>query len=658
MHEIKQRMAELAELIRYHDSRYYNDNAPEISDYEYDGLVKELSELERMYPQFADPASPTQKVGGSAPQEKKLRHSVPMLSLENSYNRDDVDRFLDKLKQASYDSLVLVVEPKMDGAAVSLTYTGGVLTLAATRGDGITGEDITANMRRVKDLPRRIDVAGELIVRGEVYMPRDVFHRLNRERADEGLPLFANPRNAAAGSLKLLDSELFAERGLSMMIYAVDTPTGSKTHWEDLMMCAKLGFPVNELNSLCEDTAAVHRKLDEIEALRFALPYDIDGAVIKVNSYPLRDMLGSTGKFPRWAIAYKYPAVQATTVLKGVTFQVGRTGVVTPVAELEPVLLSGSTVSRATLHNEDEIARLGVKIGDTVFVEKGGEIIPKVVKVLEEKRPADARAIIFPENCPSCGSRLVKPDGEVRWRCVNPACKSRLRGVLRHFASRDAMDIEGMGDVLINALVDDERLKEVADIYTLTAEELSVRERMGKKSAAKLAEAIEASKGREFARVLFAIGLPQVGISTARTLAEEFGSMRAIMSATKEQLMAVNDVGEKTADLLIHTFNGAGFNELIEKLSSIGLNMSQDFARTAVESSISGKTFLITGTLSKGRKEVEDHIRSLGGKISGSVSKNLDYLIAGDKAGSKLEKANKLGVKVISEEEYNRLVEG
>ena len=653
----RERMKELVELILYHNQRYYNDDNPEISDLEYDSLYRELVALETAHPDWIQEDSPARQVGAAT--DGAVRHAVPMLSLENSYNREDVEKFVTKMIQVAGSSpLSFTVEPKMDGAAVSITYQNGFLALAATRGDGVAGEEITANIKTLGNLPVSIPEKGELIVRGEVFMPKSSFERLNRERAEEGLPLFANPRNAAAGSLKLLDSRLAKKRGLEMYVYGVGSITGKESHLEDLEVASALGLPVNGLNALCNNLNEVNARLDAIEQVRFTLPYDIDGAVIKVNEYITQKKLGTTGKFPRWAIAYKYAALQVTTLLKDVAFQVGRTGVVTPVAELEPVLLSGSTISRASLHNEDEIARLGVMIGDTVFIEKGGEIIPKVVKVVTEKRPSSARTITFPENCPECSTKLIKPTGEVRWRCINSRCKARLAAMLRQFVSRGAMDIEGLGESLINALVAEGRLTGFSDIYSLNKEEIAEREKMGERSAAKLMAAIEKSKGQSFARVLFAIGLPQVGTSMAKTLSARFGSMDKLMAAAKEELVAVEDVGEKTADILIDAFKNPDLLELIKELKTIGLRFDGGASAPQITTAISGKSFMITGTLSAPRKNFEDKITALGGILVGSVSKNLDYLLAGEKAGSKLGKANELKIKVLSEEEFEQLILG
>jgi DNA ligase (NAD+) len=643
-------MKELVELILHHNERYYNQNDPEISDYEYDMLYKELTGLEKAYPDLVLPNSPTRAVG-ARPKNLGLKHSVRMLSLENSYNREDVERFISKTVGAgiSYN-----VEPKMDGAAVSLTYNGGRLELALTRGDGITGEDITSNMQRVKTVPSKIDFTGELIVRGEVFMPKEAFEHLNSERSASAQPLFANPRNAAAGSLKLLDGDIFEKRSLEMMVYTVDTLTGSASHTEDLEFCGKLGFNINPLNKRCADADGVFKQIDAIEKVRFSLPYQIDGAVIKVNEYGQRKKLGSTGKFPRWAVAYKYPAEQISTLLKDVTFQVGRTGVVTPVAELAPVALSGTTISRATLHNEDEIRRLGVMIGDTVFIEKGGEIIPKVVKVIVERRPPDARPIVFPESCPECGGKLQRPEDEARYRCVNSLCKARVKGLIKQFVSRNAMDIDGFGDSLIDSLTDEGRLKSPADLYTLNVSELAERKKLGERSAAKLVLAIKNSLAQPFSRSLFSLGIPQVGVSMARVLAAEFGDMKTLMAAGRDRLVRVGDIGEKTAEMLTAAFKDPALLELIENLEKAGVNFKEERA-PQIQTSITGKSFLITGTLSRPRGDVEDEIRSKGGIVSSSVSKNLDYLIAGEKAGSKLAKAQSLGIKVISETEYGAL---
>ncbi|MDR2869407.1 MAG: NAD-dependent DNA ligase LigA, partial [Deferribacteraceae bacterium] len=611
--------------------------------------------------------SPTQKVGAAvAPTESTdapesslraidggIRHAIPMLSLENSYNREDVAKFVSK---AADGKTTFTVEPKMDGAAVSITYEDGKLTLAATRGDGVMGEEITHNVLTIKALPHQIAHNGTLVVRGEIFMPKDVFEKLNDARAKLGQPLFANPRNAAAGSMKLLDSAEAARRGLDMRVYDVASSTNLPSHSANLEYCGSLGLPINDLNRVCHNLDEILAALDAIEQLRFSLPYEIDGAVIKVNEYTKRSAMGSTGKFPRWAVAYKYAALQATTILKSVTFQVGHTGEITPVAELEPVQLSGSTISRATLHNEDQIARLGVMIGDTVFIEKGGEIIPKIVKVVLDARPTTAQAITFPAECPICGMPLSKPDGEARWCCNNPECAGRVKATLAKFASREAMDIDGMGPALIDALVDEGRISKFADIYSLQAAELAKRDKMGSRSAQKLVAAIEKSKSQPFSRVLYAMSLPRVGVNTSKLLSSNFKNIDQLMAATRTDLVSIADIGDKTATILLQTFATEAFQDMVASLREIGLNMAAAEAPQAVESAITGKSFLITGTLSVPRKTMEDRIESLGGKLLSSVSKNLNYLIVGENAGSKLTKAESIGVPVLSEDDFEKML--
>jgi DNA ligase (NAD+) len=582
-----------------------------------------------------------------------IRHAIPMLSLENSYNREDVAKFVSK---AADGKTTFTVEPKMDGAAVSITYEDGKLTLAATRGDGVMGEEITHNVLTIKALPHQIAHNGTLVVRGEIFMPKDVFEKLNDARAKLGQPLFANPRNAAAGSMKLLDSAEAARRGLDMRVYDVASSTNLPSHSANLEYCGSLGLPINDLNRVCHNLDEILAALDAIEQLRFSLPYEIDGAVIKVNEYTKRSAMGSTGKFPRWAVAYKYAALQATTILKSVTFQVGHTGEITPVAELEPVQLSGSTISRATLHNEDQIARLGVMIGDTVFIEKGGEIIPKIVKVVLDARPTTAQAITFPAECPICGMPLSKPDGEARWCCNNPECAGRVKATLAKFASREAMDIDGMGPALIDALVDEGRISKFADIYSLQAAELAKRDKMGSRSAQKLVAAIEKSKSQPFSRVLYAMSLPRVGVNTSKLLSSNFKNIDQLMAATRTDLVSIADIGDKTATILLQTFATEAFQDMVASLREIGLNMAAAEAPQAVESAITGKSFLITGTLSVPRKTMEDRIESLGGKLLSSVSKNLNYLIVGENAGSKLTKAESIGVPVLSEDDFEKML--
>ena len=538
----------------------------------------------------------------------------------------------------------------MYGAALSVTYDNGRLIQIVTRGDGKSGEDIT-NTAVINNLPKLIDYKGRLILRGEVIMPKEVFKNLNKSRGEQGLPLFANPRNAASGSLKLLDIKEASSRGLEMFVYGVAySDEEFTTHKQSLDFCKSHNIPVSEFLYVCSNIFEVEQALNKIEDMRFSLPYDIDGAVIKVNNKDYQEEAGWTAKFPRWAIAYKYKAQQVSTKLLDVIFQVGRTGAVTPVAVLEPVQISGSTVSRASLHNEDEVKRLNIMVGDTVFIEKGGEIIPKVVSVQEKLRPDDAKEIIFPENCPICNSKLEISDDDAKRRCKNPECPALIQGSIIHFASRDAMDIKGLGEKVVEELYNAHLINNYADIYELNADQLKMREGWGQVSADNLINAINDSKNIPFERVLFALGMRHVGAVAAKLIAEYFKSMDNLMDASFNDLEQVKGVGEETAKSILSSLNDKSMQEIISRLKSYGLQM--EYISSVTGSSLQGSTFLITGTLDKPRKYYEDLIVQNGGTLLSGVSKNLNYLIAGEKAGSKLEKANKLGVKVISQNEF------
>lgn len=643
----KERIEKLTELLNKYNEAYYNDADPLVSDKEYDCLYKELKKLEEERPEYVLPNSPT-KHAGTLPADKSraVGHEVAMMSLDNSYSAQDVDEFIARLSKIVGSGFEMTVEPKMDGAAVSLTFEKGRLSLAATRGDGKIGEDITRNAGFITNLPGEIDYQNKLILRGEVFMPKDIFHDINRFRGEEGLALFANPRNAAAGSLKLLDPEEAKTRNLQIFVYGVAGGSDKTNQKDDLDFCKSLGLPVNPIFYLCRDKDEVSFALAEIEKKRFSLPYEIDGAVIKLNDYALRMQAGSTAKFPRWAMAYKYPAVQATTVLEDVGFQIGRTGAVTPVAKLTPVLLSGSTVSRASLHNEDEVRRLGVMIGDTVFIEKGGEIIPKVVKALVSERPADAKPIIFPEDCPVCGHVLSVSGDDAKRRCVNKECPAIVKGTINHFVSRDAMDIKGLGEKAVEELYEAGYLKNYADIYRLKVDDLKGRDGWGLLSAENLIKAIEGSKAKTFDTVLYALGFRHLGTTGAKLIASAFTSMEKLKSASFNDLENVKGIGKETAASVLKALNDPQTMRIVESLGKSGLSMA---LKEKGGGALAGKTFLITGTLDKPRKFYEDLIASNGGQILSGVSKKLDYLIVGDEPGSKLEKAEKLGVALIDQ---------
>ena len=654
----KERIEELVKLINYYNYMYYVENNPVISDYEYDKLYKELVELEEKYPEYKLPDSPTQKVGGQPLKEfKTVEHKIPMLSMDNTYSEEELIEFDARIKRmADIKEVDYVVELKYDGVAVSLHYENGEFVLGVTRGDGFRGDDITENLKTIKTLPLKIKYKQTIEVRGEVYMRKDDFEKLNRERKEKGEVLFANPRNATAGSLKLLDPKLVAQRNLQIFIYQGFLNNGPNTHWEVLNFLKEIGFPVSSYRKHCKNIREVIDYCNEWENKRFSLPYNIDGMVVKVNSLDLQRTLGTTTKSPRWAVAYKFPAEQVSTLVKDVVVQVGRTGTLTPVAILEPVVVSGTTVSRATLHNFDEIKRLDVKIGDRVFIEKSGEIIPKVVKVIPEARTGKEKDIPIPEKCPVCGSMVVKDKEEVAIRCPNIRCPAQVKERIIHFASRDAMDIEGLGEKWVNILVDKGLLSDYGDIYYLKYEDLIKLERMGEKSVNNLLTAIEKSKTRPFANLIYAIGIRHVGIHASEILAEEFNSIDELKNAKIETLSSIQEIGPTIAESIVEFFTNEENLKVIEKLKRAGVKMKKEKAESKKDV-LSNLTFVITGTLKNySRNEIQDYIKKLGGKVTDSVSKNTDYLICGNEPGSKLQKAQQLGIKIITEEEFEKLV--
>ncbi|WP_303851102.1 NAD-dependent DNA ligase LigA [Seleniivibrio woodruffii] len=649
------RYNELVDLLNLYSRKYYTEDNPLVSDAEYDRLYNELVCMETEDPSIIKPDSPTQRVGDRPVSElESVTHDVKMLSLSNVYNEEELEHFINSAEKEAERELDYVVEPKIDGLAVVLTYENGVLVRAATRGDGVVGEDVTHNAKTVLSLPLSIDYQEKLTVRGEIYMPVKAFERLNRQQAEKGLKLFANPRNCAAGSLKLLDSRIAAARGLDIFVYGVDHG-GSKSHHEDLEFLRSLNFPVNPLIKRCTDFKEVGEHVEYIGSVRTSLEYDIDGAVIKVDSKEAQDILGVTVKAPKWATAYKYPSQEATTKLLDVDFQVGRTGTITPVAKLEPVFLAGSTISNATLHNYDEVARLGLLIGDRVVIRKGGDVIPKVVMAVTDVRKGDERIIVYPTACPVCCTPLEKDEEDVSARCPNISCPARVKLSILHFASRKAMDIQGFGEALVEMLVDGGHIHDIADIYETDFDFLKTRDGFGEKSVENLKSAIEESKKRPFDKVLFGIGIKHVGERTAQVLAEHFGDIDTLMQASVEELVAVNDVGEETAKAIFEAFRTERVISLINRLKNAGLRFVYEKAENASDL-LGGKTFLVTGTLSRPREYFHQLIKDNGGKLLSSVSKNLDYLIAGEKSGSKLEKAQKLGIAVIGEEQFMEML--
>ncbi len=653
--ELKALRAEIAE----HNRRYYVEDAPSVSDYEYDMLMRRLKEIEKEHPELITPDSPTQRVGGEALSAfEEVRHEIPMDSLQDVFSKEELADFDARVKEVVPDA-EYAVELKIDGLSVSVEYENGVLVRGVTRGDGLKGEDVTQNIKTIKSLPLYIKNAPRrLIIRGEVYMPRETFYRLNEEREARGEALFANPRNAAAGSLRQLDPKLCAERSLDIIIFNVQLAEGVEfeTHTESLSYLSKLGFRVSPYRNVFSTVDDAFAEVERLGNMRDSLAFQIDGAVLKVNRISQRPTLGATAKFPKWAAAYKYPPEQKQTKLLDIILQVGRTGVLTPNAVLEPVHISGVTVSRATLHNRDFIKERDIMIGDTVIVQKAGDIIPEIVGVVKEKRPKNTRAFEMPEVCPVCGSPVFSEEGEAAVRCVNSECPAqRLRNII-HFASRDAMDVDGLGPAVVEQLVAGELISDAADLYSLKSEQIEGIDRMGKKSAANLIAAIEKTKDNDLSRLLFALGIRHVGQKAGKTLAEHFGSLDAVMNATEEELRAIGDIGQVMASSIKRWFSLYESREFIEKLRAAGVNMEYKGEKRG--SAFAGQTFVLTGTLTKfTRSEAEERIEKLGGKASSSVSKKTTYVVAGESAGSKLKKANELGISVLTEEEFLEMLD-
>jgi DNA ligase (NAD+) len=660
---IRSEVVGLRSQIEHHNDLYYQKEAPEISDFEFDQLLERLKKLEAEHPELITPDSPTQRVGGKADSLRPFTHTVPLMSLDNSYSLDDLKAFTERCERlAEGRKLDYVAELKIDGLSVSLHYEQGVLATGATRGDGRKGDEITQNAKTIRTIPLRLkkDAPAHAEVRGEVFLSRTQFERINAELEMQGQKTFANARNSASGTLRMLDSAVVASRRLDMFPY--DAFTGNQkmfaTHWDIFEWCERNGFHVNPNRKLCGDFDDLSKFIAEMETVRDSLDYEIDGVVVKVNSTALQDEFGTTSKAPRWAIAYKYPARQATTRLLDIGIQVGRTGALTPVAHLEPTLLAGTTVARASLHNEDEIKRLDLKIGDYVLIEKSGEIIPQVLQNISSRRDGSEREFEFPTTCPVCGFDAVRPDGEAVRRCTNPDCPAKIKGRLAYFASRKAMDIEGLGDVLVETLVDSGRVKDVADIYTLTIDDIAGLERKGEKTAIKLINEIEASKIHGLQRLLFGIDIRHVGERTSKILANHFRSIEKLSAASVEELDDIPEIGLTVAESVYEWFRDPRNVELIERLKSSGVQTETDAASTAmIDDRFVGKTFVLTGKLEKfTRDEAGALIEERGGRVSGSVSKKTDFVVAGEDAGSKLTKAESLGVTVLTESEFQAMV--
>ena len=673
--EIQEKYKKLRSEIEYHNNLYYNEDNPVISDMEYDFLIRELKELEKNYPEFLGneedgESSPTEKIGGIASEKfSKVQHRVPMLSLSNTYNISEIEDFDKRIKKIIWTEnvennskeLEYILELKLDGLSISLIYENGELVQAVTRGDGQVGEDVTENIKEISTVPKKLKENVSLEVRGEIILPISSFNRINQERQDEGEDVFANPRNAASGTIRQLDKTIVAERGLDCYLYYLVNAEnyGIKTHLESIEYIEKLGFKTTKIFEKYTDFKKLEEAIDKWHDDRKKLDYETDGLVIKVNNFSLYEILGYTTKSPRWAIAYKFPAEQVKTKLMDVTFQVGRTGVITPVAELEAVNLSGSVVKRASLHNFDEIRRKDIKIGDNVIVEKAAEIIPQVVNVVFDDRTGEEIKIQEPANCPVCNSELAHEEGLVALKCHNPLCPEKVKRQIAYFVSRDAMNISGLGDKIVEKFIELGKIKTIVDIYSLKEyrEELENLEKMGQKSVDNLINNIEASKNRDFSKVLYALGIPFVGKFNANLLTKNFKNIENLKNQSIENLLAVKGIGDKVA-IAVNTFlNNENNWKIIIDLQNIGLQfaINESDLKEIANNPIKGKNFLATGKLQKyKRNDIKDIILSKGGNYLSAVSKNLDFLIAGEKAGSKLEKAEKLGVRVLTEEEFEK----
>jgi DNA ligase (NAD+) len=653
----KSRVQELRDLLNQYGYEYYVLDQPSVPDAEYDKLMNELIEIEESFPELKTADSPTQRIGGQVLDAfEKVQHQTSMLSLGNAFNEEDLRDFDRRVRQAVGDEFSYVCELKIDGLAVSLRYEDGYLVLGATRGDGTTGENITENLKTIRSIPLRIKEPLSMEVRGEAFMPRKSFKALNEAKMERDEVPFANPRNAAAGSLRQLDPKIAAKRNLDIFVYAM-TDTGEleiDSHSESLNLLDELGFKTNRERQTCETIDDVIAYIESWQTQRPELSYDIDGIVVKVDSFDQQAELGTTAKSPRWAIAYKFPAEEVVTKLVNIELTVGRTGVITPTAILEPVQVAGTTVQRASLHNEDLIREKDIRIGDYVVVKKAGDIIPEVVNVIEEKRTGEEQEFTMPTHCPECESELVRLEGEVALRCINPSCPAQIREGLIHFVSRNAMNIDGLGEKVISQLFREQLIKDVADIYTLTKQQLIELERMGEKSADNLIAAIEASKENSLERLLFGLGIRHVGAKAAKTLAQHFETIDKLTKATYDELVAINEIGAKMADAIVAYFTQEEVQELIHELKEYGVNLTYKGPKLVsvenVDSVFAGKTVVLTGKLEQlSRNEAKAQIEALGGKVTGSVSKKTDLVVAGEEAGSKLTKANELEIEVWDE---------
>ena len=654
----KERIAELTKVLNDANYRYYVLDDPQMLDFEYDALLRELEILEAENPQFALPDSPTKRVGGEALSAfQKVTHTVPLMSLQDVFSVDELEDFLEKIRE-NYPDVMFTVEPKVDGLSVALEYENGIFVRGATRGDGTVGEDVTENLKTIRSIPMKIENApSRLIVRGEVFMPKTSFEKLNARQEELGKPLFANPRNAAAGSLRQLDPKIAASRGLDILIFNVQYAQGVnfKTHVESLQYMQNLQLKVIPYKVL-QDVSAIKDEIIRIDAQRELLTCDIDGAVVKVDDLNMRERLGATAKFPRWAAAYKYPPEIKPTVVEDIVVQVGRTGVLTPKAVVRPVRLAGTTVTNATLHNQDFISERDIRIGDTVLIRKAGEIIPEILSVEMDKRPAGTTPYNLPSVCPICGAPTQKDDDGAFLRCTGVSCPAQLSRIIAHFVSRDAMDIDGLGESIVESLIERGLIKSPADIYYLTLDEMKSLWQKGDVAAKKLLKAIEDSKDRDLSKLIYALGIRQVGAKTGKILAKSFGSLDNLSNATVEELKEIPDIGEITALSIADWFQQPQSQEMIKQLRDAGVNF--DNLQVSTDERFAGLTFVLTGALTKfTRDEATEKIESMGGKVSGSVSKKTNFVVVGENAGSKERKARELGIAILSEDDFLTMIQ-
>ena len=659
--KIKERYDELKKQIAYHANKYYNEDAPEISDFEYDMLMLELRNIELQNPEFVTNDSPTQVIVASGAPDKhfsEVRHEIPMQSLQDVFNTADVVGFVERIEK-EVQNPSYVVEAKIDGLSVTLEYVKGKFVRGSTRGDGLVGEDVTINLNTIKSIPKILKDEIDIIVRGEVYLPRAFFEKINEEREVMGEKLFANPRNAAAGSLRQLNPEITAQRNLDIFIFNIQKSDSVKfaSHYESLKFAEEQGFKISPYLKRCSNVEEVLNAINEISEVRGDLEFDIDGAVVKVDNLAQREELGTTTKVPKWAVAYKYPPEKKETILKDIVVQVGRTGAITPVAILEPIRVAGSVISKTTLHNEDFIKEKGLKIGDHVLIQKAGDVIPEVCDVLVDKRDGSEKDFEMPRTCPVCGSEAVREEGEAVIRCTGIECPAMLFRNIVHFASRDAMDIEGLGPAMVEMLLNNNLVKNIADIYELKFDDLVTLERMGEKSANNLLSAIEKSKENPLENLINAFGIRHIGLKSAKILAKNYKTLDELMNATYVELCTINEIGATMAESLIKFFKSEQTKDLIKKLRNLGLNFESN-VQTIEDNRFEGMTFVLTGTLSTlSRNEASEIIESFGGKVSSSVSKKTTYVLAGEDAGSKLDKALSLNINVIDEDTFKKMVD-